>query len=171
EVQVTWSVAYGPGCVDALFALPSALDPARFWIPGGSPLRFSESIMSNDPMRMRREQKLTSLLRSHLQANLPSYMLPTSFVFLNSLPLTLSGKVNRKALPAPGVARGATFESYVGPRNPKELRLAKIWEEVLGIERVGVHDDFFEIGGDSLLTVQVANRATEEGFPLTPTTI
>jgi amino acid adenylation domain-containing protein len=98
-------------------------------------------------------------LRSHLKETLPEHMIPSMFVVLDALPLTPNGKVDRKALPAPEASRPDTGETYVAPRNPVEEVLAGIWAEVLGVERVGVEDNFFDLGGHSLLVTQVVSRA------------
>ena len=98
----------------------------------------------------------TSELRSHLKRLLPDYMVPSAFVVLEALPLTVNGKVDRKALPAPE-GRPAELE-YVAPRTPVEEMLAQIWAEVLGVERVGIHDNFFELGGHSLMAIRVVSR-------------
>jgi amino acid adenylation domain-containing protein len=96
-------------------------------------------------------------LRNYLRTKLPDYMVPQHFVKLDSMPLTPNGKVDRKALPKPelGVAPG---KEYVAPRTETERTIAMVWKEVLGQERVGVHDDFFELGGHSLLATQVISR-------------
>lgn len=103
----------------------------------------------------------TDNLRSFLKQKLPDYMLPTAFVFLDSLPLTPNGKVDRRALPAPDQSRPEPEESYVAPRTQVEDRLAKIWTEVLRLERVGIHDNFFNLGGHSLKATQVMSRLCE----------
>jgi amino acid adenylation domain-containing protein len=103
----------------------------------------------------------TSELRRHLQERLPDYMVPTAFVTLDALPLTPNGKVDRRALPAPEQATGATDRAYVAPRTPVEEILCGIWAEVLGAPRVGVTDNFFELGGNSLLITQVISRVRE----------
>ncbi|HYW05316.1 MAG TPA: amino acid adenylation domain-containing protein, partial [Longimicrobium sp.] len=101
-------------------------------------------------------------LRAHLGATLPEYMVPSAFVVLDALPLTSTGKVDRRALPAPDpVARGEGGADSEGPRTPVEEVLAGIWAEVLGVERVGVHDDFFAFGGHSLRAMQVTARVRE----------
>jgi acyl carrier protein len=108
-------------------------------------------------------------LNSFLKEKLPDYMIPTAFVFLDLLPLTTNGKVDRRALPAPDLERSRLEMKFVAPRTPVEKVLAKIWSEVLGLERVGVHDNFFELGGHSLLAIQVMSRARdnfEMEFPL-----
>ncbi|MET0400710.1 MAG: amino acid adenylation domain-containing protein, partial [Longimicrobiaceae bacterium] len=96
-------------------------------------------------------------LRAHLARGLPEHMIPAAFVALDALPLTPSGKTDRRALPAPPASAAAA--AYVAPRTPAEEALAAIWAEVLGAGRVGVHDDFFEMGGHSLLAMRVVSRA------------
>ncbi|HEX2090827.1 MAG TPA: amino acid adenylation domain-containing protein [Longimicrobiaceae bacterium] len=99
-------------------------------------------------------------LREHLRGSLPEYMVPGALVALEALPLTPSGKVDRRALPAPGweSARG----EFTGARNAVEGTIAEVWQEVLGVERVGVHDNFFDLGGHSLLLLRVQGRLQEE---------
>ncbi|MCA1583188.1 MAG: amino acid adenylation domain-containing protein, partial [Acidobacteria bacterium] len=95
-------------------------------------------------------------LRTWLKARLPDYMIPSAFVSMNSLPLTPNGKVDRRALPAPEQAGNG--REYVAPATPAEVAVARIWSEVLRIERVGSNDNFFELGGHSLLVTQVVSR-------------
>jgi amino acid adenylation domain-containing protein len=105
-----------------------------------------------------RRKPQTSELRGFLQEKLPEYMVPSAFVELGELPLTPNGKVDRRALPAPDPSGFRSEDTYVAPRTPVEEQLAGIWEQVLALERVGVHDDFFELGGHSLLAVRVVTR-------------
>ncbi|HZI06574.1 MAG TPA: condensation domain-containing protein, partial [Archangium sp.] len=105
-------------------------------------------------------------LRTFLRQRLPEYMVPAAFVPLEALPLTTSGKVDRKALPAPEQARAAPT-TYEPPRTPAERALAEAWAQVLGHERVGIHDDFFELGGDSILAIRILSRAAQAGVHLT----
>jgi amino acid adenylation domain-containing protein len=98
-------------------------------------------------------------LRAHLRESLPEYMVPTAFVALQALPLNSSGKVDRRALPAPEYAAAA--DASVAPRTPVEGVLAGIWAQVLRLERVGVHENFFELGGHSLLATRVTSRIRE----------
>ncbi|HVI46038.1 MAG TPA: non-ribosomal peptide synthase/polyketide synthase [Chitinophaga sp.] len=107
-----------------------------------------------------REEVLESLTEK-----LPQYMVPSLLMVLDYFPLLPNGKVNRKALPDPESA--TTDEgSYVAPRNEIERTLAGIWEEVLGVERVGIHDNFFALGGDSIITIQVVSRVRRNGYEL-----
>ncbi|HEV2150064.1 MAG TPA: amino acid adenylation domain-containing protein [Longimicrobiaceae bacterium] len=105
-------------------------------------------------------------LREHLRGRLPEYMVPAAFVTLDRLPLTPHGKLDRKALPAPEYATAG--DRYVAPSNRVEEILAGIWAEVLGLERVGVNESFFELGGDSILCIQVVSCARREGLEITP---
>jgi thioesterase domain-containing protein len=94
-------------------------------------------------------------LRDFLRAKLPDYMIPAGFTFLEALPLNANGKLNLNALPAPPEARSVATEDFMAPRNPVEQKLAKIWCDVLGLQRVSVRDNFFELGGHSLLGVRL----------------
>ncbi len=107
------------------------------------------------------EAPAASALRDFLKARLPDYMIPSSFVFLQALPLTPNGKVNRRALPPPDLGRPELQNPFVAPRSPIEESLAKIWAQVLGLDRVGAHDNFFDLGGHSLLATQVISRVRE----------
>jgi len=108
-------------------------------------------------------------LRAHLQETLPEALVPAAYVALLQLPLTPSGKLDRKALPAPGADAHAARE-YEAPEGEIEVGLAEIWSELLPLERVGRSDDFFALGGHSLLAVQVVSRVRkvfETELPLT----
>jgi amino acid adenylation domain-containing protein len=100
-------------------------------------------------------------LRAFLKERLPEYMVPSAFVFLEKLPVTPNGKIDRKALPEPEERRPELEEGYVAPRNPVEELLAKIWAEVLKLEKIGIHDNFFSLGGHSLKVTQVISRVRE----------
>jgi amino acid adenylation domain-containing protein len=97
-------------------------------------------------------------LRGYLKERLPEYMVPSAFVTLEALPLTPNGKIDRRALQAPDPAGLRAENAYAEPRTRAEEVLAGIWEEVLGLGRVGIHDDFFELGGHSLLATRVVSR-------------
>jgi hypothetical protein len=100
----------------------------------------------------------TNQLRTHLQQSLPDYMVLSTFVVLDKLPLTASGKIDRRQLPLPDDGRPELAENYVAPRTPLEQEVAGIWEQVLKVKDVGVHDNFFALGGHSLLATQVISR-------------
>ena len=101
-------------------------------------------------------------LRGFLAAKLPEHMIPAAFVLLDELPLTANGKVDRRALPAPDQARPDLRERFVAPRNAVEEVVAAIWREVMGVERIGVFDSFFDLGGHSLMATQVIATVRDE---------
>jgi amino acid adenylation domain-containing protein/non-ribosomal peptide synthase protein (TIGR01720 family) len=109
-------------------------------------------------------------LRRHLRERLPEYMVPAVFVPLDALPMTASGKIDRRALPDPEPAApvATTVSSEDAPRGPVEETLARLWAQALGREAVGVHDNYFELGGDSILSILIIGRAAEQGIRLTP---
>jgi amino acid adenylation domain-containing protein len=100
----------------------------------------------------------TAELKEYLARFLPDAMIPSAFVVLDTLPRTLSGKVDRGSLPAPGRVRGKDATRFVAPRTPQEVELAAIWSQVLGIPEIGIKDNFFELGGHSLLATQLLSR-------------
>jgi acyl carrier protein len=104
----------------------------------------------------------SSELREHLRTRLPDYMVPAVFVTLEGLPMTPNGKVDRKALPAPGFERIESGGNYVAPSSPTEKILAEIWAQSLGVEKVGIHDNFFDLGGHSLLLVRIQSIVCEK---------
>jgi len=102
-------------------------------------------------------------LRNFLKEKLPEYMVPSAFVLLDSLPLTPNGKVDRRNLPAPRDSiNQLTAKTFIAPRTARELKLAEIWAEVLNLEQVGIHDNFFDIGGDSLLAVRLMEQIHQQ---------
>jgi amino acid adenylation domain-containing protein len=100
-------------------------------------------------------------LRNFLKQKLPNYMVPSAYVLLDSLPLTLNGKVDRRALPDPGRTEQQDHNEYVAPRDETETVLCKLWGEILKVDRVGINDDFFAIGGHSLLAAKLFSRLDE----------
>ena len=107
-------------------------------------------------------------LRAFLRRSLPDYLVPSAFVVLDAMPLTPNGKLDRKALPIPGPEAA---ERHTAPRTPLERAVAELWREVLGVEKVGVHDDFFSLGGNSIESIRVAGRLKKLGLAITPKTL
>ncbi|MBE9120376.1 amino acid adenylation domain-containing protein [Tychonema sp. LEGE 07199] len=114
------------------------------------------------------DSQLIESLRSFLKEKLPEYMIPSAFVVLKALPLTPNGKIDPQALPAPSIAANFT-DTFVGPRTPGEEILAGIWSQLLNLKKVGIHDNFFDLGGHSLLITQLLAKVRESfqvEFPL-----
>src|SRR5262249_29537722 len=114
------------------------------------------------PLQGKFARYLIPQLRNALAEQLPDYMVPSSFVVLDVWPLTPGGKIDLKALPAPDSARSQGRGTLVTPRTPVEQALASLWSELLGLARVGIHDNFFESGGHSLLATQLISRVREK---------
>src|SRR6185295_7074850 len=105
-------------------------------------------------------------LRQFVGSQLPEALVPSIWVRLDALPLSPNGKVDRRRLPVPDASRPDLAQAFVPPQSPLESALAEVWEQVLGIERVGVLDNFFALGGDSILSIQVISQARERGIEL-----
>lgn len=101
-------------------------------------------------------------LKEFLKQSLPEYMVPAQFVFLDAFPLTQNGKIDRKALPAPSHANVSAAHEFVAPRNETEQKVAAMWMELLKVEQIGIHDDFFDLGGHSLMAIKALSRIREE---------
>src|SRR5207244_8624647 len=143
-----------PGEIEAALAEHPAAGPAAVLAepgPGGPERRLAAYVVPRNEADLRDLHPFFDELRRHLAAKLPAYMIPAAWTGLPSLPLTANGKVDRRALarltPDPGT--GAVPE-FVAPRTPEEAAIAAIWCEVLAVERVGISDDFFLLGGHSL---------------------
>jgi amino acid adenylation domain-containing protein len=133
------------------YVVPSS-DPEHTPDPVGIPVGIAD-----EPV-----QQMVAAVRQFLRSQLPDYMLPSAFVPLATLPLTPSGKVDRRALPRPDAAHLARSTAFVAPRHPIEAQIAQIWTDVLHRDPVGIHDNFFELGGHSLLATQVLSRVRDE---------
>ncbi|WP_422422230.1 amino acid adenylation domain-containing protein, partial [Pseudomonas sp. GZD-222] len=107
------------------------------------------------------QEALRETIREPLRQALPDYMVPAQLLFIEQMPLSPNGKLERKALPKPDASR--VQKAYVAPRNALEQQIAVIWQDVLKIERVGLADNFFELGGDSIISIQVVSRARQAG--------
>jgi acyl carrier protein len=106
-------------------------------------------------------QHLEQALRQHLGRKLPEYMVPSTFVWMDALPLTPSGKLNRRALPAPDSSRLHLDEMYAPPETELQRQIAAVWSQVLGVEKIGLDSNFFNVGGHSLLAMQVISRLND----------
>jgi amino acid adenylation domain-containing protein len=120
--------------------------------------RCSSEVYANNPLRTKVKRKLLTELRSYLLEKLPDYMVPSTFVILEEIPLTPNGKIDRKALPEPDNKRPELDRAFVAPRTPVEDILTSIWSEILGIKQIGIYDNFFDLGGHSLMATQVISR-------------
>lgn len=160
DINISWVGAAADGSYDVVFEKHPTQGLLTSF-PGEKVRLLPWSSYGNNPLQGKFARELVPQLRTYLQEKLPEYMVPGAFVMLSALPLTPNGKIDRKALPAPGLSRSALESAYVAPRTPIEEQLSKIWAEVLGVESVGVHDNFFNMGGHSLLVTQLVFRVRE----------
>lgn len=145
----------------ALGALDGVASALVVPVPQGSTHRLVAYLVPAEGVELN-----VSELRSGLGQRLPDYMVPSAFVFLHEFPRTPNGKIDRKALPAP-TATAETSADYLAPRNATEQALCALWSDMLGVEKVGVRDDFFALGGDSLTLMKLVAAAEAQGLPLT----
>ncbi|MET0649873.1 MAG: amino acid adenylation domain-containing protein [Pyrinomonadaceae bacterium] len=159
-VDISWARHGADGRFDVLLRAADKKESGRTTFDFPAPEARDEGWpdYGNNPLRRARARQLIPQLRSHLQERLPDYMTPAAFVMLDALPLNANGKVNRRALPAPDAPRPELEEGFVAPRTPVEAQVAAVWAEVLGVRRVGVHENFFDLGGHSLVATQVVTR-------------
>ena len=134
--------------------------------PGGPALVAYVTLKNGLAGKAPAREEVVSSFRNFLRETLPDYMVPSAFVLMEKLPLSANGKLDRQALPAPEIA--ASESPFAPPRNEREKLLCSIWSEVLGRERVGIHDNFFLLGGDSISSIQVIARARQGGLQLSP---
>jgi SAM-dependent methyltransferase len=158
-VEISWAAGYPDGGYDVIFrrgeAISSAFSPPKGQM--GEPL----NRYANSPRQGALHKTLAPELREFLKLRLPDYMIPSAMVSLETLPLTTNGKVDHQALPAPDGDRPALTNSYVAPQNALETLLTNLWAKIPGLERVGVNDSFFDLGGQSLLATQLLARINE----------
>jgi amino acid adenylation domain-containing protein len=150
----------GPSHYDVILHSEAAAaadrDPAwTVWPAEKRPTLLPWPDYGSHPTLKRATDHLIPSVRTHLRDRLPEFMIPSAFVLLESLPLNPNGKVDRRALPPPDPTAQGRDASFVPPRTPVEIALARLWRELLGVERVGVEDNFFELGGHSLLAVKL----------------
>ncbi|MEW2268862.1 non-ribosomal peptide synthetase [Streptomyces griseofuscus] len=162
QAVLSWAAGSPDGNVDAAF-LPG-MGEGWSWVD--FPARSVDPAAGvNDPLRGRLAREahrvLVPQIKEFLRQRLPDYMMPSAFTVLDRLPLTINGKVDRRALPVPDDVRPGWMTGAVAPRNPVEDVIAGIWVEVLGVDQVGVDDDFFDLGGHSLLATQVISRVRD----------
>ena len=110
-------------------------------------------------------------LRTYLAERIPDYMIPSVFLELDALPLTPNGKVDRHALPDPGVYRPDLETQYAAPTNTREKTLLQIWTDIFELPEIGIYDNFFDLGGDSIISIQIVARARQAGLNISPTDI
>jgi thioester reductase-like protein len=149
-----------PGCFAAQLLDSARRDGLEHAVPT-SPVAQPWSRYTNDPLENDFRQQLVPKLREYLQHSLPEHMVPTAWRVLERLPLSANGKVDRRALPAPELGE-RTGREYEPPQGEVEKLLAAVWQELLGVERVGREDHFFELGGHSLLALKVLARINRE---------
>ncbi len=168
RVDICWSGSGGDGRIDLLFRRLDASPPTVFGLPRQAERPQPWGHYANDPLQGLFAERMAPQLRAFLAERLPEYMVPAVFVPLESLPLSANGKLDRRALPPPESERPDLAASFVAPRTAAEETLARIWAEVLRLGHVGVHDNFFSLGGDSILSMQIVARASQAGLRLTP---
>jgi len=169
-IDIRWSQTGADDCYDVVLARTdvNASGQAEQELASAisrPPAVIDWSAYANNPLRARLAQQLVPQLRTFLQSRLPEYLVPSAFVLLDTLPLTPNGKLDRAALPAPLIEPD---DAFVAPRTPVELMLAEIWSQALGLPQVGVHANFFALGGDSILSMQIIARAQQAGWRITP---
>lgn len=148
------------GEIEAILAKHAAVREvvviAREDQPGNK--RLVAYVVSSDPAKA----ATTNELRSFLMQKLPEYMIPSAFITLETLPLSPSGKVDRRALPAPEGLRPKLEAAYVMPQSETERFITQIWQQVLQVDKIGIHDNFFDLGGHSLLAAQIHSKLQEK---------
>jgi SAM-dependent methyltransferase len=159
--RVELSLSSEPFCFDVQIspASPDVAAPPLSAAASATPRPWKQ--YGNTPFSAAAHRELGPELRAYLQERLPDYMVPQDFVFLDAMPLTPNGKVDRRGLPAPDALRPELRVDFVQPRTPLERVLEGIWAEVLGVQELGVQDNFFELGGHSLTAIQIVSRVNE----------
>ncbi len=157
EVDAGWSDSDSSGAYDVFFQSKSSTETMLIGVPG----RFSAGIAGNHPLRGKLARNLGPKLRIHCQENLPEYMLPSHFIMLSDLPLTTNGKIDKRALNTPEKLTTRSDQEITLAENDLEKSIATIWGEFLGLSEPSVTDNFFDLGGHSMMMIQVCNRLRE----------
>ncbi|MCY7283313.1 MAG: amino acid adenylation domain-containing protein, partial [Cyanobacteria bacterium CAN_BIN43] len=155
-LNLSWSNSNSDGGYDAVFQLPSITTQLDL-----TPVKSSFQtwdLYGSNPLQGELAKNLIPQLRQFLTDKLPNYMVPSAFMLLETMPLTANGKIDRRKLPVPEISRNQLAVGFVAPRNPTEEMLAQVWAEVLAIEHIGIYDNFFALGGHSLLGTQLISR-------------
>ena len=155
DVDLRWDASRDDGSFDVLLRRRGAAAGAIVF-PHPAAAAFARC--ANEPVKGTHARALAPQLRASLREKLPEYMVPSAFVVLDAFPLTANGKVDRRRLPAPDQTRPEFAHEYQAPNGPVEEALAAVWAEVLGLDRVGANDHFFDLGGHSLLATQIISR-------------
>ena len=162
-VKVTWAASGKIDCYDVRISCGSKVANAS--VPSATPqsaeLAANWRRFGNNPLQGAFSRRLVPQLRTLLRESLPEYMVPSTFVLLEALPLTPNAKIDRSALPAPDSVRPELERAFLPPRNELEAKLAEVWASVLKIDRVGVSDNFIELGGHSVLATQIISRVRD----------
>ncbi|HEX5887025.1 MAG TPA: amino acid adenylation domain-containing protein [Pyrinomonadaceae bacterium] len=161
QVHLNWTRHGADGSFDVLFRRRSETEESPVHFPSESVATKSLSDYVNNPLEGKQARKFGPQLRSFLKDRLPEHMVPSSFVILDELPLLPNGKIDRRALPAPEAVRPELPHAFVAPRSRVEQLLAGTWSDLLGLSQVGINDNFFDLGGHSLLTTQLISRVRE----------
>ncbi|WP_172676784.1 phosphopantetheine-binding protein [Marinagarivorans algicola] len=159
EIEAVLSAA--PGVKEAAVVAKQVLDQS-------APLRLVAYFLPKSPEASDTEKQIVSEnMRASAQQHLPDYMMPSAIVCLEEIPLTFNGKLDRKALIE---LEGGEIQQaeYVAPRNETEEILCNLWEDLLQVDQVGIHDSFFSLGGDSLLSLRMINIAQRRGVTISP---
>lgn len=155
-IAISWAGASADGSYDVVLTRQTnSSQQAVPAFPGETIRPQPWSSYANNPLASKFASELVPQLRNYLREKLPDYMVPAAFVALDALPLTPNGKLDRRSLPPPGDLRPALDVTYVSPQTDLERAIATVWQQTLNIEQIGIHDNFFEIGGNSLLMVKV----------------
>ena len=161
DAETLWSVS-SPDHFDIIVQRRDGASAATRFLQREYDANNAPEQYASNPLRRFARINLLDELRGLMEARLPDYMQPSAFVFLDALPLTHNGKIDRSALPAPDQQRPELAQPYVAPRTAREHKLAEIWSTVLKLDRVGVLDNFFELGGHSLIATQLISRVLDE---------